>query len=147
MIRLKDIVFGLLSGFWAGLCASMAGVAVAALIAMAAVACSPAPEELATIQGAVTPGVCDPYDDNVGATPSNAVDVIDVYGLGVRFATIDPETAWDLFSPFDHATAGSNEWIWICEQRTHDTVTKPCRHNANYSSTYESTGVPGPTWI
>lgn len=108
--------------------------------------CGTSQEPLVEVTGDVQPGLCDPFDDNVGATPPNAVDIVDIWGLGFRFTPINLDTAWDFFSAFDHATAGSGTYVWICEQVNHVTVTKPCRHNANYSSNWESTGVPGPAW-
>jgi len=114
-------------------------------------ACTGQPEEIATVTSAIQPGVCDPFDDTIGATPSNAVDVIDNGGSGFRFTAINLDTAWDYFSPFDHATAGSGTWMWICEQDALTVTSKPCRHNAqygaHYTSTYESGSIPGSDWF
>lgn len=115
------------------------------------IGCLPAPEPTAEVQGAIAPAVCDAFDDNVGATPSNAVDVTDIYGYGFRFTAINLDTAYQYYSPFDHATAGSGTWIWICEQDALTIVNRPCRHNAqwgtHYTSDHESTGIPGSDWF
>lgn len=124
------------------------------LIALSLAACTAHREDTVTVTGAVQPGLCDPFDDNVGPTPTGAVDLkydaagsgCGIPGGGFRFTRTNLDTAWDYFCGFDSGTAGPGAFVWLCHEDNLVVRTNPCRHNANYSSTEESPGVPGPAW-